>query len=137
MTTAYATEADLTAFLPSTVGDVPDADRLLERASELLDDKIRTPFAVDTGTQLPTDPDIATALVQACCAQVEYWLDVGEEHDIEGLHHRQVGIGHLQVSSLPPELAPRAQRFLASAGLIAGSAIESTAFRFFATDSGT
>lgn len=135
MTVAYATEAALTAYLPSSVDTVPDADRLLERASELLDDKVRRPFALAAG--LPTDTEIATALEQACCAQVEYWLDVGEEHDIEGLHHRQVSIGHLSMQSLPPELGPRAQRILALAGLLSSTLIDTTAVRFFATDTGT
>jgi hypothetical protein len=130
---AYATTAHLAAA-PWRI--TVDNDDLLVQASLLLDDKVRRPFAVgDDG--LPTDPEIAGALRDAACAQVAFWADVGEEHDVEGLHHRQVGIGHLQVSSLPPELAPRAQRFLSSAGLISGSAVESTAFRFFATDSGT
>lgn len=136
MTVAYATEAALTAFLPASVASVPDAGRLLERASELLDDKVRRGFAVDDGTQLPTDTAIASALEQACCAQVEFWLDVGEEHDVEGLHHRQVSIGHLSMSSLPPELAPRAQRILHLSGLLTSSGIGTTTGAFFATQGG-
>ncbi len=138
MTTAYAVEADLEAFLPASVGPVADAARLLERAAELLDDTVRRPFAVDSVTKLPTDPDIAEAMKQASCAIIEYWLlGPGEEHDVEGMHGRRVSIGHLSVNQLPDELAPRAVRILHTAGMLSSSDIDSTAFRFFATQSGS
>jgi hypothetical protein len=131
---AYATIADLAAA-PWRI--VVDNDDLLVQASLLLDDKVRRPFAIDDGTKFPTDPDIAEALKDAACAQVAFWADVGEEHDVEGLHHRQVSIGHLSMASLPPELGPRAQRILALAGLLSSTSIDTTAARFFATQTGT
>jgi hypothetical protein len=113
---AYATAAQLVEWLPSgTVVD--DADRLLRRASEVVDGAVRIGFAVAEETGLPTDSTIATACSEACCAQVEYWLDVGEEHDIEGLTGG-AAIGSLRIDQLPPELAPRARRILGLAGLI-------------------
>lgn len=120
MTAAYATVDQLGEFLDDDVSvQGLDLARLLERASELLDDKIRAPFDVDADTNLPTDETTATALADACCAQVEYWLvGPGEEHDIEGMAGHQVSIGHLSVDALAPELAPRAQRLLANAGLL-------------------
>lgn len=135
MMPAYATSVDLEAAPWGIVSD--DADDLLLQASLLLDDIVRTPFAVDAGTQLPTDPVVAGALRDAACAQVQFWADVGEDHDVEGLHHRQVSIGHLSMQSLPPELGPRAQRILQLAGLLSPSGIDTTAGRFFATQSGT
>lgn len=118
MTAAYATADQLGAFTSDDFDlDGDEASRILTRASELLDSKIRVPFSVDTETDLPTDTDIATALADACCAQVEFWVGVGEDHDVEGLAGRQVGIGHLSLSALPPELAPRAARILRVSGL--------------------
>jgi hypothetical protein len=113
---AYATTAELTAFLADGNDQVPDAERLLLRASEMLDDKVRFPFAIDT-QGLPTVARVKDAMRDACCAQVEFWLEVGEEHDIEGLGGRQVSVGHLNVAALPDELARRARRILHTAGL--------------------
>lgn len=136
MTVAYATPAELDGYLPE--GTVPlDAQRLLERASELLDDTVRRPFAIDDVTKLPTDTEIAEAMRDACMAQVEYWLTVGEAHDIEGMHDRGVSVGHLRVDALPPELGPRAIRTLHVAGLLSSTDLDTTAFRFFATQSGS
>lgn len=116
-TAPYATDAQLTAWL-STTAEVVESERLRRRASELLDRHVRAWFTVDTDTDLPTETTLASALADACCAQVEFWLDVGEDHDIEGLAGTRVGIGHLSLEQLPPELAPRAQRLLANAGLL-------------------
>lgn len=116
MTVAYADADALTAYLGTSAP--ADADRLLERASELLDDKVRAAFDVDDDTDLPTDADVATALEQAACAQVEFWLEVGEEHDTAGEAHVGIAVGNLRVDSLPPEVAPRARRILRHAGLL-------------------
>lgn len=116
--TPYAGDADLVAFLPDGVAVEGDAARLLTRSSELLDGWVRRPFAVTAGG-LPADADIAEAMRDACCAQVEFWLlGPGEEHDVEGLANRQVSIGHLSMAALPPELAPRARRILSLHGLL-------------------
>lgn len=113
---AYATAEQLTAWLPDGV-TVDDGGRLLARASGVLDDHVRAPFDVHTDTDLPTDDDIATAMADACCAQVEFWLEVGEEHDINGLAGSRVSVGQLSLERLPPVLAPRAARILGNAGL--------------------
>lgn len=134
MTVAYADTTALEAF---TGADAPTgADRMLERASELLDEKVRRPFDVDTVTSLPTDPDVATAMEQACCAQVEYWSEVGEESDIGGEFDRPIGVGHLTMGHMPPELAPRAKRILRLAGLLDTALGLSTSDQFFATQVG-
>jgi hypothetical protein len=114
----YATEAQLAEWLPSGTA-VPDAARLLKRASELVHHKTRFAlFDADPDTYMPTEASIVSAFADACCAQVEFWLDVGEEHDVEGLRGG-VAIGSLRLDHLPPDLAPRARRILSGAGLLA------------------
>lgn len=133
-TVAYA---DATALEEFTGTDAPEgAARLLARASELLDDRVRRTFTVDDDTDLPTDTDIAAALSDAACAQVEYWVEVGEEHDVEGLSGVGIAVGTLRLDQLPPELAPRARRILRTAGLLDAPGGLSTADQFFATQVG-
>lgn len=117
MPAAYASTSELTAWLPAGVV-VADATRLLARATEVVDGHVTAAFAVSTSTDLPTDSRVAAALRDATCAQVEFWLEVGEDHDVAGMAGRQVSIGHLSMAALPPELAPRARRILAGAGLL-------------------
>lgn len=57
-----------------------------------------------------------TLITQAACDQVEYWLEVGEEHDVAGLRGSLMG-GRVQVSRLPGYLGQRALRTLLRAGL--------------------
>src|ERR1035437_4757101 len=103
--TQYATAADLQAYLgpeyPAPTD--PDASRLLMRASELLYEvtNVRSQRAWD-GTiyqyaysgYIPPSPyavppyttaNYQQALTLATCAQVEFWLEIGEEHDVLGL----------------------------------------------------
>lgn len=130
MATPYATADDLAAFLPSAT-EIADDSRLRTRASELLDDTVRRQFSVDTNG-IPTATAIAAAMRDACCAQVEFWLEVGEEHDIEGLANRQASIGMLTLAGLPPNLAPRAFRILHTAGLLNGTIGTDAIAAFFA-----
>jgi hypothetical protein len=129
LTVAYATEDELASYVAAAAG-LGDASRLLIRASELLDDKVLMPFSIDDDTQLPTNTDIATALRDAACAQVEFWLEVGEEHDVDGSANKQVSIQGLNISELPPELAPRARRILHTAGLLNQSGLSYSQARF-------
>lgn len=114
--------------LTAPTGD--EATRLLTRASTRVDAVVTASYSVDSDG-IPTDPDVAQALSDACCAQVEFWLEVGEDHDISGLANRQVGIGHLSLAALPPRLAPRAADILIGAGLMAPSSVNTTAAQFF------
>lgn len=122
MTVAYATADELASYVPATAS-LDDADRLLERATELIDDKVRASFDLVDETNLAANESVAAALRDAVCAQVEFWLEVGEEHDIEGLADRQVSIQGLSLAALPPELAPRARRIMRSCGLLNASQI--------------
>lgn len=129
MPDAYASAADLSAWLPSSVSfDDGDATRLLARAAELIDGTVRSPYTVDTNG-LPTDTTIAQALNDASCAVVEQWLEVGEENDIDGLAGTNVAVAGKSgyVGLRAPHLAPRAFRILSNAGLLGMAAQQPTA----------
>jgi hypothetical protein len=115
MAAAYATSAELAEWL----GTAPPADagRLLRRASELLDATVYGAYAVDAATGLPADPDAAAALRDAACAQVEFWVEVGEAHDLDGGARSQVSVGGLSMQR-PGRLADRALDLLRTAGLM-------------------
>lgn len=123
---AHATEADLTAWLEGSGLAVPaDAERQLERAS-LLVDRATVAAVYDTdeaGTA--TDQDVLDALSDATCAQVEWWIETGDELGrTAGL--TSAGIGSVNLSWGGPgdstggstsRLADRAVDVLVVAGL--------------------
>ena len=115
MAAAYATTADLAAWLGTDAPD--DSERLLCRASDLLDATVYGAYAVDAATGLPADPDAAAALRNAACAQVEFWVEVGETHDLDGGAGSQVSVGGLAMQR-PGRLADRALDLLRTAGLM-------------------
>jgi hypothetical protein len=79
----YATSADYATYSGTTPPD--DIDRLLARASELLDAEVLTAAWYDTDDMgLPTNTAVAAAFAQAACAQVEFWAAVGEQVDTSG-----------------------------------------------------
>lgn len=112
MADSHATSAQLAAWLGSTAPD--DADRLLARASTVVDTAVIAPYKVDEDGHA-TDVDVDGALVDATCAQVEFWLHVGEEHDIEGVRGDVSTPG--TSFTLPGTVAPRAASILSLAGL--------------------
>lgn len=109
---AYATTTELNTWTGITVAD---GSRLLDRASELVDSVVRTPFAVDTDG-IPTNTDVAAAMRDATCAQVEQWIEVDEANDIDGLAASSISVAGYS-GDRAPSLAPRAARILATAGL--------------------
>ena len=119
--TTYATVEQLAA---DPWGLAPaGAARLLVRASEVIDQALRTAvYAVDTNGA-PTDTAVIAALVGATCAQVEFWETGDEEDDILGpvqgivLAGLQVQFGAGDNRATPTYLAPRAHRILVNAGL--------------------
>jgi hypothetical protein len=121
MATSYATPAELANWLPAEkleeVGE-GDADRLLARATDLIDSKVVFPYRVDDMTKLPVDAGVAAAMRDACCAQVEFWIEVGEENDIDGLAGTPVNVAGYS-GRRPPTLGPRALQILRNAGLFA------------------
>lgn len=106
---AYATKDELATYLGVGLIGLPnDADRLLERASEYMDEVTLEQIDLD-------DANHVDAARKATCAQVEFWLQTGEEHDILGV------TGEVQAGStrhtLPDRLAKRAKQYLRLAGL--------------------
>lgn len=122
----YATPEQLTAW---TGQPAPaDAERLLARASEDVDDALLTAvYAVDS-LGMPTDPAIVTTLTEAVCAQVEYQLATGDDGTGAAGKWGSVVIGPVSLGDRRDapqaagdvDLAPRAQRALTRAGLLPG-----------------
>lgn len=96
MARVYATASDLEDYLRSSPPD--DADRLLERASELLDSEVLRGawYDIDATTLMPTNAQVIAAFRQAVCAQVEFWEEVGEQNDTSGLVE-DVSIGSARI----------------------------------------
>lgn len=109
----FATSTQLTARLSSAYTTPTNADQLLQKASELIDYVTMgaAQISYNDGTQALKD-----ALAMATCDQVEYWLEVGEEHDVVGVTG-QVVAGRLMIQRMPPFLGPRPLRGLIAAGL--------------------
>ena len=126
--TTYATVAQLAADPWGLTP--PDAARLLVRASEVIDQALRTAiYAVDT-TGAPTDAAVIQVLADATCAQVEFWETGDEEDDILGpvdslsLAGMSVKMSANQGDRVSPTyLAPRAHRILVNAGLRDGQPV--------------
>lgn len=99
--------------------DLDECERVLERASELVDEITGRPFyEVDAATGNATDETVAAALRAATCAVVEQWLEVGEENDVDGLAGDTISVpgfsGHRA-----PAVSRRVLRLLRPAGLLA------------------
>lgn len=111
---AHATTSQLADWLDTSAEDLPaDAARLLDRATEVIDEVVVAPYPTD-------DEDVAAALADAVCAQVEFWIEVGEEHDVAG-QRGSISVDGLSIAQLPGTLAPRARRALASENLLTRS----------------
>lgn len=102
---AFATTSDLTEYLGSSIDD---AARLLDRASEVIEDNIFVTYDID---------EKAEALKLATCAQVEYWTVIKEKFAISG-YKGNIKIGDASMEINYDELAPRAERYLYKAGLL-------------------
>jgi hypothetical protein len=113
--TPYADSEALADYLGSTAP--ADAARLLARASDLMDTTVLAPFGVDPLTDLPADPDIAAALANAVCAQVEFWSEVGEANDVDGLAGTSYSMAGFN-GQRPQRVAPRALDYLRLVGLL-------------------
>ncbi|WP_432026836.1 hypothetical protein [Streptomyces sp. 1222.5] len=105
-----------------------DADRLLARASEDIDDALLTAVYRTDSAGVPTDPAVVTALAEAVRAQIEYWAATGDDGTGAAGKWDAVSIGPVSLSGRkdPPaaagdvDLAPRAHRALTRAGLLPG-----------------
>ncbi|TGB14418.1 hypothetical protein [Streptomyces sp. MZ04] len=126
MPRVYATPEQLTAWTGKPAP--PDAERLLARASEDIDDALVRAVYLTDDAGMPTDPTIVAALRDAACAQVEYQLATGDDGTGAAGRWDSVSIGPVSLSgrkdgpTAPGEvdLAPRAHRALTRAGLLPG-----------------
>jgi hypothetical protein len=120
---AYATDGDFVAY----TGQEPPADinRRLQRASDLIDERLIGAFYATDGNGNPTDANMIAALKNATCAQVEYWIETGDELGTsEQFEILQIGSVVLNrggksaaTKSRTPPLAPRAIGELRRGGL--------------------
>lgn len=122
---AYATYAQLSTWIGSsqTVPAEAEGDRLLARASSLIDRAlIAAIYDVDSSGD-PTDADVIQALADAACAQVAWWIKTGDELGDDG-RWTSVSIGSARLSrgngngaSTSSRLAPQVLDILITAGL--------------------
>jgi hypothetical protein len=114
----YATAEELGTYV-GTRYTVPDstAELLLRDASRLMD-HVTLQRATHVWTDPPPDPVTAemSALSEAACAQVEYWLELGVEQGV-AWQEEGVTLGALQLPA-PNRLAPKARDALNSVTLL-------------------
>jgi hypothetical protein len=122
----YATATELAAY---TGQPAPaDAERLLDRASQDVDDALRTAVYSTDSAGMPTDPAIIAALSEATCAQVEYQQATSDDGTGAAGRWDSVSIGPVSLSGRKDsprgvggvDIAPRADRALRRAGLLPG-----------------
>ncbi|MEU6441351.1 hypothetical protein [Streptomyces sp. NPDC047046] len=126
MRRVYATPEQLAAWTGEAAP--ADAERLLARASEDVDDALLSALYATDAEGLPTDPAVVAALADATCAQVEYQLATGDDGTGAGGRWGSVSIGPVSLSDPRDapraggdlDLAPRAYRVLRRAGLAPG-----------------
>ncbi|MFC8491782.1 hypothetical protein ACFUJU_13465 [Streptomyces sp. NPDC057235] len=94
----YATIGDLTAYLQADA--LPDnADQLLAEASRFLDAKVLRLCQYTVGADgMPTDTAVAEAISRAVCAQVRWWIEVGDHVGAAGAGWGGVSIGSVNLS---------------------------------------
>lgn len=92
---AYATSTDLANYLQAAPPE--DADRLLTRATDIIDRlTITARYTLDEDGN-PTDTDVVEALKKATCAQVAWWVETGDEWGL-GADYQSVSIGSVSLS---------------------------------------
>lgn len=97
MARIYATAEQYEAY---TGAAAPlDIEARLARASRFLDSALfrLCIYTVDDGTGLPTDTVVAGAFADAVCAQVQWWVETGDELGTAG-HWGSVKIGSVSLS---------------------------------------
>ena len=126
----YATLAEVRARVDPTYAayplltDDPTLTKAITKASELIDEhtlgRAAVAYASEDGV---VDQPYRGALSRAVADQVEFWAEVGPEHDVAGLKGSVVA-GRLQIHPTASTLSPRAKRTLMNAGLYwSGAAI--------------
>ncbi|MGC0205229.1 hypothetical protein [Streptomyces levis] len=122
----YATPEQLTAWTGKPAPG--DADRLLARASEDVDDALVSAVYRTDALGMPSDPAVLQALADATCAQVEYQQATGDDGTGAAGRWASVSLGPVSLGDRRDnptaagdvDLAPRAYRALRRAGLLPG-----------------
>lgn len=110
----YATSQDIIEYTGlATLPD--DIDRQISRAEELIDEATRGNIDTDNTNHME-------AAKKATCAQIEYWLSMGEDIDISKMPSNfKIGsfsMGSANQAEEYTKLAPRSRRHLLMAGLL-------------------
>jgi hypothetical protein len=117
--TVYATASELEARLSPayTAPTLEDANIVLQKASEVIDEATlgRAQSAYDD--DVDGDYGWRVVLSNAVCDQVEFWLEVGEEHDVASLRGSLVA-GRVQIHPVAGKVGDRAKRTLMMGGLL-------------------
>ena len=113
----YATEEELAEYVGGRYELSMDTGLLLRDASRLIDHVTLQRAYLEWADPLP-DPltDEQTALKEATLAQVEYWLELGEEQSVAP-QPGDVQLGALHLPT-PSRLAPKARDALNSTSLM-------------------
>src|SRR5690606_33794141 len=92
----YATTTDLATYLRAA--PPWDSARLLADASRMLDSMVLLVCRYDGDDDgMPTDPDVATAIGRAVCAQVAWWEEIGDSTGAAGVGYGSVAIGSVNL----------------------------------------
>lgn len=126
----YATREEVRARVDSTYAGYSiitlddELDDAIVKAGELIDEHtLNRALPAYESEELSAEQPYRDALVKAVADQVEFWAEVGPEHDVAGLRGSVVA-GRLQAHPNAPTLAPRAKRTLMNVGLYwAGAAV--------------
>jgi hypothetical protein len=115
----YADDEALASWLgvDQQLPEGADPDRWLERASRTVDRMVTAAYQVGED-EAPTDEAVATALSEATCAVVEYWLVAGGEDVDRVVLGGPVGFDGATVGVMPSWQPPRALEVLRQAGLV-------------------
>lgn len=115
----YATVEELQQYIGGRYNLSVDSQLLLRDASRFLD-RVTLGHAFwewpNDGVVPDPPSDEQSFIKEAVCAQVEYWLELGEEQSVAP-QEGDAQLGQLRVPT-PPRLAPKARDALLAAGLM-------------------
>lgn len=126
----YATLAQLINYAAesTTLPTEPEATRILTSASKTIERATKSAIYATDGNGYPTDAAVRQAFADATCAQVEWWLETGDETGSAG-QYQNVSIGSVSLArgsgAVPgQQLAPKAATELDGAGVLPGSVVQ-------------
>jgi hypothetical protein len=109
---SYATLNDVASYLTINMEDLPAMTvRLISRASEDVYYQVRNQYDSSNSSHVE-------AVKMATCAQVEFWLTLGDDSPSIIDPKNGISIGTLKVDADFGKLCKRAKRYLFSEGLL-------------------